>query len=55
MQGFTSIEQLVEHTVTQDVFLTVGLLPADFQGSWSQGRKHQSAGGVWDTRGNSCI
>lgn len=53
--SFTAIEQLVENTVAQDVFLTVGLLPADFEGSGTQSRKHQSAGGVWNTRRKPCI
>lgn len=52
---FTSIEQLVEDTVAHDVSLTLGLLPADFEGSGTQSGEHQSAGGVWDTRGESCI
>lgn len=51
----TSIEQLVHNTIAQDVSLTVGLLPADFKGSGTQSGKDQSAGGVWNTRGESCI
>lgn len=53
--GITSIKQLVENTVAQDIFLTVRLLPADFEGGRTESRKHQSAGGVWNTRGESCI
>lgn len=50
----TSIDQLVEHTVAHDVFLTVRLLPADFEGSGPQSREHQSAGSVWHAWG-TCI
>lgn len=51
----TSIEQLVENTIAHDVSLTVGLLPADFKGGGTQSGKDQPAGGVWNTRGESCI
>lgn len=51
----TSIEQLVLNTITQDVSLTVGLLPADFKGGGTQSGKDQPAGGVWNTGGESCI
>lgn len=53
--ALTSTEQLVENTITQDVFLTVGLLPADFEGGGTESRKDQSAGGVWNPRGEPCI
>lgn len=53
--ALTSTEQLVENTITQDVFLTVGLLPADFEGGRTESRKDQSAGGVWNPRGKPCI
>lgn len=53
--ALTSIEQLVENTITQDVFLTVGLLPADFEGGRTESRKDQSAGGVWNPGGKPRI
>lgn len=53
--ALTSIEQLVENTITQDVFLTVGLLPADFEGGGTESGKDQSAGGVWNPRVKPCI
>lgn len=53
--ALTSTEHLVENTITQDVFLTVGLLPADFESGRTESRKDQSAGGIWNPRGKPRI